>query len=224
MTILPFDMGDLGFRDSRGFADDSIWGPAIALGGRNLEKILERVSRPEVALCSTVRVDQKRDDEWRVYKRANPTGSRAEFLARFDPGYDDADCDERLPGIYFVVNHGRNVVGSWILYNVKQVSSTRDALEVTAYPAPGIPIEGREPSFLAELTVTMAQFLLRDLPMEDGRVFRLLEWEFPTDQAGHQWADSPIWSEVQARLLAAGLVRQDRTVGTRTTMKRLSRA
>jgi hypothetical protein len=224
MSILPFDMGDLHFRDTRGFADDLIWGPALALGAANLRKILEGVERPEVTLCSTVRVDRKISDEWKAHRRANPNAEYSDFVKTFDPEYDDADCDASLPGIYFVVSEGRNVVGSWILYNVKEVSNTREHLEVTAYAAPGLVLEGREPSFIGELTVTMAQFLIRDLPMEDGRVFRLLEWEFPTDQEGHHWSGSRVWDEVSSRLQAAGLIRQDRTVGSKTTMKRLARA
>jgi hypothetical protein len=215
VALLPFDMGDLHFEDADVLPEEPAL-TALAQGAEHMREIIEEVGFSGVSLCGPQpprHVSEKRQRELREWLKTHPKSSRHEFNEQFDPAYTDAEHDERLRSYRFVVTLGGRTAGSWVLYNVKVLTSDNERLRVSAYPAPGLALKGREPSFVREVSVVLGQFITRELPMDDGRVFDLVEWEFPTDDERYAWSGTPVWGQIMNRLRGAGIFEEVRDMG-----------
>lgn len=140
----------------------------------------------------------------RKFIAANPRATREEIKNfRAAAVFNDSECDLRLESKALAIYQGepvpRNLLGMFFLYNVKVVSESKSLIEVTAYPAPGIPFEG-DVDWARAVGAVLKHGLDTSIPLVDGRVLDIVAWEFPTRDS-HAWTGEP-WAE----LLIADLV------------------
>lgn len=171
----------------------------VRRGGRRL--LLDLIQKTRgTRLCRPDEFIMRRSDAWKKLARRNPKADWEEFVATFDPGFDDSDCDHRLDQKAFVIYQDPgewNFLGVLYLYNVEIIGTTPTEIEVTAYPAPGLPfVSDVAWSNLVRRFLKLA--LESDFPLEDGKVLRVVSWKFPTRE-DHAWSGEP-WAE---RLVSA---------------------
>ncbi len=216
MKFMPFDIGLLWLTDLSTMRDAQRIQRAKWLGRQHLMGLIARTRATQ--LCDVQLVNRRRSDAWKRAHARDGTLTWEKFLQTFDPQLSDSDCDNRLGDSSLEVQRDGRLVGVWYLYNVCTVSESDTLVEATAYPAPGLPFMDTD-SWAQTLKRIMVSFLNRDLQLEDGRAFRLVGWEFPTEP-GHRWRGE-VWAEkLLADLRDEGLPRDNRPDGTVRRIRR----
>ncbi len=216
MKFLPFDIGLLSLTDLSTVRDVQRVRRAKRLGLKYLTGLIARTR--DTRLCDPDLFLHRRSEAWKRAHDRDSTLTWEKFLRGFDPQLTDSDCDSRLMEVSLEVQRDGRLVGVWYLYNVRTVSESDTLVEATAYPAPGLPFVDAD-SWASALKRIMVSFLNRDLQLKDGRAFRLVAWEFPTEP-GHRWRGEAWAEKLMADLQGEGLPRDDRPDGTVRRIRR----
>lgn len=210
LLFRPFTVGAFTFVDAEAVSDGRE-AELIRQTGRNNLKALIAKTR-DTQLCDTSnQFHARRSRAWKATHARDPSTTWPEFLARFDRGLDDADCDPRLPQVLFGILRGdpraRDLFGAFYLYNVKVEEETARKVTATAYPAPGFPFT-TSAEWVDRMAEVLRTLLTTDVFLMDGRTFSLSGWEFPTDRPGHRWAGESWPEQLVSRLTGEGFEKE----------------
>ncbi len=113
-----------------------------------------------------------------------------DYDAKADPELGDSVCDERLGLVRFAVYEQtdlRRAIGTFMIYNFAVTAEDRDFVHGVGYPMPCHPLDA---NWMRRLRAILQAFLGSELSLvDDGRSFKLAEWQFPTSSSGFQWRD-----------------------------------
>lgn len=201
---------------------DKVQAQTLRTAGEELLKSLIAQTRT-TRLCDTGLVGRREREAWEALVEVEGAAAdRAEFLATFDPGLDNADCDIRLPTFALAVHRNREFLGVFFLYNVKITSETRAEVRAMAYAAPALSFDRRdETSWVRVVRLIMGGFLKNDLALKDGRQFVLEAWKFPTDKVDHRWSGESWAESLMSDLTADGGIQETKDGVVRKVRRRL---
>ncbi len=181
----------------------------LAQGRRHLLDLIRKTRTTR--LCTPDVFNQRISEAWKELATRNPRADWIEFSTTFDAELDDSECDPRLSELAFAIYRGdladRNLLGVFYLYNVEVIRSSETELEITAYPAPGIPFVN-DVEWSDQVRSFLKKALEFDFIQEDGILVKLLAWKFPTRE-GHAWAGEPWAERLVSSLVADGFPRTD---------------
>lgn len=216
MKFQPFLIGPLTLTDLAAVDNPKRVARVKALGRRHLTRLIARTR--VTSLCDINLVRSRRSGAWKQAHKQDTSLTWATFLESFDPQLSDSDCDSRLRESALEVRRDGKLVGVWYLYNIRTVSESDTLVEATAYPAPGLPFVDVD-SWALGLKRIMMAFLNQDLLLVDGRRFRLMGWEFPTEP-GHRWRGEAWVDKLMTYLQSEGFPRDMKPDGTVRRIRR----
>lgn len=189
-NIETFTIGTLNLVDVRTIAELEERKRVLQVGRGALEDLITRTRQSINCMKSFLNAS---DSALKEFIAANPRATPAEIKNFQDTVVlNDSECDLRLEAKALVVYQGdpvpRNLLGMFFLYNLKVVSSSRSLIEMTAYPAPGIPFTG-DIDWVRVVRAVLKHGLEVSIPLADGRVLDIVAWEFPTRDS-HAWTSS----------------------------------
>lgn len=181
--VLPFYVHRLGFtfRDAREVSaeDDAAgvaaWGASLFDGW--VASQCDAASRRY--LCSeNSAVQAEIDRRWDEEQKRNPAADWGEFEAEGRTVVDPLVSDPRLQNIRLVAYDASEIVGAYVLQNVREIRRESGVIHVRFLPLPGFPVPRSAP--LARSWGAMARFLmLHDLPLVGGGALAVDEIELP---------------------------------------------